>query len=176
MTKLPLPTLALVLFTLCCVTGCHRVADPTADPTADPAAKPAAKKPPADERTLYDRIGGEATIIAIVDDLMARAAADPKVNFTRTGTTRPWQATPDNLARLRTRLIQFLGTATGGPQRYEGEDMRTAHKGMRIAGAEFDAFAEAFKASLETAKVPQKEQKELLEIIESTRGPIVERN
>jgi hemoglobin len=166
MTKLPLPTLALVLFALCGVTGCH--------PAAKSAAKPAAKKPPADERTLYDRIGGEATIVAIVDDLMARAAADPKVNFTRTGTTRPWQATPDNLARLRTRLIQFLGTATGGPHRYEGEDMRTAHRGMSITRGEFDAFVADVRASLETVGVKEKERKELLAIIESARGTVVE--
>ena len=138
-------------------------------------AKPAVKKkPPADERTLYDRIGGEPTIVAIVDDLMTRAAADPKVNFTRTGTTRPWQATPDNLARLRTRLIQFLGTATGGPQRYEGEDMRTAHRGMNITRGEFDAFAADCRASLEKTGVREKERKELLAIIESARGTVVE--
>ena len=138
------------------------------------ARKSAAKKPPADERTLYGRIGGEPTIVAIVDDLMARAAADPKVNFTRAGTTRPWQATPDNLARLRTRLIQFLGTATGGPQRYEGEDMRTAHRGMNITRGEFTAFTEHVRASLEKAGVKEKERKELLAIIESARGTVVE--
>src|SRR5688500_18981161 len=129
--------------------------------------KPAVKKkPPADERTLYDRIGGEPTIVAIVDDLMARAAADPKVNFTRTGTARPWQPTPENLARLRQRLIQCLGTATGGPQRYEGEDLRPAHRGMNITRGEFDAFVGDVRASIEKAGVKEKERKELLAIIE----------
>ena len=164
MTKLLLAVVVLTL-ALSAATGCQR------------ATKPAApKKPPVDERTLYDRIGGEATIVALVDDLMARAAADPKVNFTRTGTTRPWQATPDNLARLRTRLIQFFGTATGGPQRYEGEDMRTAHRGMRITRGEFDAFLADAAASLEKLGVKEKERKELLAIFESARGTVVEQH
>jgi hemoglobin len=135
--------------------------------------KPATKKPQEPQKTLYDRIGGEPTIVAVIDDLVARAAADPKVNFTRTGTPRPWQATPENLARLKTRLIQFLGTATGGPQRYEGEDMRTAHRGMRISQGEFAAFAKHLQASLEQAGVKEKERKELVDILESTRGTIV---
>ena len=156
--------LTLILALMICLSGCQQ------------SAKPRAKKPPAEpRRTLYERIGGEATIVAIVDDLVARAAADPKVNFTRTGTTRPWEATPENVARLKQRLIQFLGTATGGPQRYEGEDMRTAHRGMRITPLEYTAFVKDVAASLDAAGVKEKERKELLAIIESARGTIVER-
>ena len=141
-------------------------AQKTGDPDADE------EKPP--EKPLYVRIGGEKTIVALVDDLVARAAADPKVNVTRNGAPRPWQATPESVARLKTRLVQFLGTASGGPQKYEGEDMTTAHKGMRITTREFDAFADHFRAAMSTAGIAEKEQQELLAIVESTRGPIVE--
>ena len=126
------------------------------------------------QKTLYQRIGGEATIVKVVDDLIARAIADPNVDFTRQGTTRPWQPTPENLAQLKKRLVQFLGTATGGPQRYEGEDLRTAHRGMRITSPQFRAFARDLAASLDAAGVKEKERKELLEIIDSARGAIVE--
>jgi hemoglobin len=130
-----------------------------------------AKEP---QKTLYERIGGEATIVAVVNDLIARAMADPNVNFTRQGTTRPWQPTPENLAQLKKRLVQFLGTATGGPQRYEGEGLRTAHRGMRITPPQFRAFARDLAASLDAAGVKEKERKELLEIIDSAHGTIVE--
>ena len=138
----------------------------TGDPDADE------DKPP--EKPLYERVGGEKTIVALVDDLVARAADDPRVNFVRRGAPRQVQATPENVARLKTRLVQFLGTAAGGPQKYEGEDMTTAHKGMRITTGEFDAFAEHFRAAMYQVGIGEKEQKELTEIIESTRGPIVE--
>ncbi|MEA2707924.1 MAG: hemoglobin, partial [Phycisphaerales bacterium] len=119
-------------------------------------------------------IGGEAVIVVVVDDLVARAIADPAVNFARKGTPHEWQPTDANVQRLKERLVQFLGTATGGPQRYEGENLRTAHRGMRISKSEFDAFVKDFQASLQQANVPEKERKELLDIFKSARGPIVE--
>jgi hemoglobin len=142
----------------------------------DEASGAGAGKTKEPQKTLYDRMGGEKTIVALVDDFIARAMADPNLNFARQGTTRPWQATPENVAQLKNRLIQFLGTASGGPQRYEGEDMRTAHRGMRITGREFTAFVKDVGASLDAAGVKQKERKELLEIIDSARGSIVEQS
>jgi hemoglobin len=160
---LPAPALVLaMLLLLIPLNGCQQTAKPKAKKEAEP------------HKTLYDRIGGEATIVAVVEDLVARAAANPSVNFTRKGTPREWQATPENVARLKKRLIQFLGTATGGPQRYEGEDMRTAHRGMQIRPAEFAAFVKDVRAALEQAGVKEKERKELIAIIESARGTIVE--
>jgi len=44
---------------------------------------------------------------------------------------------------------------------------------MRIANAEFDAVVGDLKASLDKLQIPNKEQKELLAIIESTRPQIV---
>jgi hemoglobin len=151
----------------------QQAGDPADDD--DEAGGAGAGKAKVPQKTLYDRLGGEATIVAVVDDLLARAMADPNVNFTRQGTTRPRQATPENLSLLKKRLIQFLGTATGGPQRYEGEDLGTAHRGMRITTPQFKAFAKDLAASLDAAGVKEKERKELLEIIDSARGSIVEK-
>jgi hemoglobin len=157
-------TLALALVILSS-SGCQSTGSP-------PAAKEKPEKEP--QRTLYDRLGGEGTIVAVVDDLVPRAMADTKLNFTRKGTPRAWQPTPEYVARLKTRLVQLLCTATGGPQRYEGEDMRTAHRGMRISAAEFGAFVTDVEQSLEAAGVKEKERKEVLEIIKSAKGTVVE--
>jgi truncated hemoglobin YjbI len=171
-TKCPCPTTQPAAAGDAKPTEPKQAGDPADDEDADTGAGAGKTKEP--QKTLYDRLGGEATIAAVVDDLLARAMADPNVNFIRQGTTRPWQATPENLALLKKRLIQFLGTATGGPQRYEGEDLRTAHRGMRITAQQFKAFAKDLGASLDAAGVREKERKELLEIIESGRGAIVE--
>lgn len=135
-----------------------------------PAAQVQAK-----EKSLYDRLGGEAAIKAVVDDFVARAAGDPKVNFTRKGTDVEWQATPDNVAKLKKHLVQLVGMVTGGPQKYEGRSMKEAHQGMKITDAEFDALAADLKATLDKFKVPAREQMELLKIVGSTRGDIVEK-
>lgn len=125
------------------------------------------------EQSLYDRLGGEPAIAAVIDDFVARAAADTVLNFTRQGTANEWEATPENIDTLKMRLVQFVGQATGGPQVYEGQDMGTAHQGMEITNTEFDILGGHLKASLDVLAVPAQEQGELLAIVETTRSAIV---
>jgi hemoglobin len=134
---------------------------------------------------LYERLGGDAGIAKIVDDFLARALEDPRVNWQRIGVTlggfsfhhnQPvtWKATPANVAGLKKHMAQFFALATGGPARYDGEEMRSAHENLHITNAEFDAAVGDLKASLDRLKIPNQEQKELLAIVESTRPQIVE--
>jgi truncated hemoglobin YjbI len=127
------------------------------------------------ERTLYERLGGENAIRAVVDDFVTRALNDPKVNFTRKGTGAEWKATPENLERVKKTAVELVGMVTGGPQKYTGKSMKEAHKGMEITQAEFDAFAADCKASLDKFNVPAKEQDELMKIVASTAPDIVEK-
>lgn len=134
--------------------------------------------------SLFDRLGGEQGITAIVDDATPRLLQDPRVNFQRNGAKNgkfslfhkqavTWQATPENVTRFKTHIVQFLSLASGGPAHYEGRDMKSVHAGMHITNAEFDAAIGDFKASLDKLQIPNREQKELLAIIESTRPQIV---
>jgi hemoglobin len=70
-------------------------------------------------------------------------------------------------------MLQFLSLATGGPARYDGKTIKSSHAGMRITNAEFDATIGDLKASLDKLQVADREQKELLAIVESTRTQIV---
>ena len=136
-----------------------------------PGSLPALPTP----KTLYRRLGGEAGIAAVIDDLLVRAIADPKVNFTRKGTPAEWKPTPENVARLKKLLVELIGAATGGPQKYTGRSLRESHQGMKISPAEFDAFAADLKASLDKFKVPADEQEELLQIVGSTAVDIIDK-
>jgi len=133
--------------------------------------------------TLFDRLGGEQGITAIIEDFTPRAIQDPRVNWERRGAERTgffhhqkspeWRATPDNVTRLKKHLVQFIALATGGPAHYDGKEIKATHSGMHITNAEFDAAVGDLKASLDKLQIPNKEQKELLSIIESTRPEIV---
>lgn len=140
------------------------------------------------KETLYERLGGEQGITAIVDDFTIRALEDPRVNWARKGVesggllsvfrkNEPnavmWQATGDNVAQLKTHMIQFFSLATGGPPKYEGKEIKQTHAGMQITNAEFDAAIGDLKASLDRLQIADREQKELLAIVESTRPQIV---
>ena len=135
---------------------------------------------------LFDRLGGEKGITAIVDDFTPRVLQDPRVDWQRKGVkssgfsfsrkgsdSTAWSATTVNIANLKKHLVQFIVLATGGPVRYDGKEMKSAHAGMKIGNPEFDAALGDLKASLDRLQIPNKEQKELLSIIESTRPQIV---
>jgi hemoglobin len=124
-------------------------------------------------KTLWDRLGGEPAVTAVISDFVDSAAGDPKVNFTRMGHTRHWEATPDNVKKLKRRLVEFVSANTGGPIKYTGKDMVTVHTGMNISDAEFDALAGHLSRSLDKFKVKQREKDELLAVIGSTRPTIV---
>lgn len=160
---------AAVAVTLACslflATGCKQ---------EDQSASDNRKMSAAPMRSLYDRLGGEPAITAVIDDFVNRAAADPKVNFTRKGTDKEWAATPDNVAKLKKHLTQFVCMAAGGPQKYEGKAMKPVHAGMKITEAEFSAIAADLVASLDKFKVPQKEKDDLMAVVGSTKGDIVE--
>jgi truncated hemoglobin YjbI len=134
--------------------------------------------------TLFDRLGGDSAINAIVDDFIDRVIQDPRVNWARKGVTTggnifrrgesvAWTPSPENVARLKLHMVQFLALATGGPAHYEGQTIEASHEDMRITNAEFDATVGVLKASLDRLQIPSQKQKELLAIIESTRPQIV---
>jgi hemoglobin len=133
---------------------------------------------------LYDRLGGQAGISNLVADFTQRALDDPRVNWTRQGVARGgfslhkgksemWDPTPENVEKVKKHLVEFLALATGGPAEYTGKQLEGAHADMHISNPEFDAAIGDLKASLDRLKIPNKEQKELLAIVESTRPQIV---
>lgn len=142
------------------------------------------KVPKAEKRqTLYERLGGETGVAAIIDDFTARVMEDPRVNWQRSGIKRgglfrsnrsvAWDPNPGNVANLKKHLAQFIAVAAGGPPVYDGKDIKQSHADMQISNPEFDAAIGDMKASLDKLQVPDKEQKELLAILESTRPEIV---
>ncbi len=132
--------------------------------------------------TLFDRLGANEGISRIVADFVQRALADPRVNWQRKGIEHgflrhtpvvDWMPTPANIATLNRHLVQFLGVTTGGPARYDGKEIQSTHAEMRITNPEFDAVIGDLKASLDRLRIADREQKELLAIVESTRPQIV---
>jgi hemoglobin len=151
------------------------------DKAAKPGEEGSAQAPT--KTTLFERLGGEPGITAIVDDFTQRALEDPRVNWQRKGVksggifgrkdSAAWTANPQNVATLKKHLVQFLSLATGGPAQYDGKNMKSTHAGMGIGNPEFDATIGDLKASLDKLQIPTQEQKELLAIIESTRPQVV---
>jgi hemoglobin len=125
---------------------------------------------------LYQRLGGDVMISAIVEDWVGQAASDPRVNFTRKGTAQEWLATPENVDKLKGHLIEYFEAATGGPDEYHGRDLRSVHANMGITDAQFDAIEVDLARSLAKYDVPARETSEFMALVERTRKDIVVEN
>jgi len=115
-------------------------------------------------KSLYDRLGGQPAITAVVDDFVGNVAADARINAFFAHTDIP---------RLKHLLVEQICQASGGPCVYEGRDMKTTHAGMNINDAQFNALVEDLKRSLDKFNVPAKEQGELLGTLGSLKPQIV---
>ena len=115
--------------------------------------------------TLFDRLGGSAAITAVVDDFVARCAADDRINqkFART-----------DVARLKSMLVDQVTMASGGRATYTGRSMADTHRGMGVTAGEFDALVGDLVATLNQFNVPAAQQDELLGILGPLRSDIVE--
>jgi hemoglobin len=76
--------------------------------------------------------------------------------------------------QLKKHIMQFISLSTGGPNFYDGREMKDSHAGLHITNGEFEAADGDLKASMDKLQVGDKEQRELLAIIESTRTQVVE--
>ena len=97
------------------------------------------------EHTIYEAIGGDTALVAVVDDFYGRVLADPGLAGFFAGT---------NMTRLKGRQVEFFAAALGGPLPYTGASIRDAHQGRGIAQRHFDLVAGHLVASLVAAGVP----------------------
>jgi hemoglobin len=116
------------------------------------------------DASLYDRLGGKPAITAVVDDFVGNVAADSAINRRFANADIP---------HLKMELVNQICQATGGPCTYTGKDMVSAHKGMHISDAEFNALVGDLVKSLDKFKVPEKEKGELLSALGGMKPAIV---
>ena len=119
---------------------------------------------PADHSPLYDRLGGKPAITAVVDGFVGKVAADKRINGYF------WNA---DVANLKQMLFEQICAASGGPCRYSGKDMKTAHAGMNIKDGEFTALVEDLVGAMNDLHVGKTEQKELLTTLGGLKGEVV---
>src|SRR5438552_18763782 len=88
--------------------------------------------------SLYDNLGGKKAITAVVDEFVGRVAADNRINKYFKATA----SDPKRLAKFKMNLVDQICEVSGGPCKYKGKDMKTAHMGMGISASDFDALVQ----------------------------------
>jgi hemoglobin len=119
----------------------------------------------AQQKSLFERLGGMPAISAVVDDFANNVLNDTRINkkFAKSDPTR-----------LLANLKDFVCNATGGPCKYTGLSMKESHKNMGTTAGEFNALVEDLIKTLNKFNVGPTEQKELLAALGPLKGDIVE--
>lgn len=133
----------------------------TTTATAEPGDQP-------DQPSLYERIGGRATLERVIPDVIALHFENPIVGerFRNANTPVP------ELERL---AIEFFATGLSGQPTYNGRSMPETHAGMNITTTEFVAVLDDILAALERHNVGETEQAELLRIAYGMKDEIIGR-
>jgi hemoglobin len=124
------------------------------------------------QQSLYDRLGGLKGITVVVDDFINRLVANkelnknPAIDAGRKRSPAPY---------LKFQVSQMVCGVAGGPCKYTGKAMRESHVHLNISEKEWGVMAEEFKKSLDEFKVPAAEQKDLFDIVGTTKADIVVR-
>jgi len=121
------------------------------------------------EKSLYERLGGAKGIAALVDDIVEAHMANPVIS----ARFLPYRSQPERLAAVKQHTRSFLGAGTGGPEKYEGRDMRTAHRGMNVNAEEYMATVDDILATLEKHRIDEAARKDVLAIAWSLKGDIM---
>jgi hemoglobin len=117
--------------------------------------------------SLYERIGGEAAIMAAVGIFYKKVLADD--------TTRPFFADLD-MDKQTQKQISFMAWALGGPSEYKGRDLREAHADLVKRGLteeHFTAVVRHLKSTLEEMGVAPADVNEALQIVGGTKGQVL---
>jgi hemoglobin len=123
----------------------------------------------AQEKSLYDRLGGYDGISKVVDDFIGRLVGDKQFEKFFIG-----QST-DSRKKIRQHIVDQFCSATGGPCLYTGRDMKTTHGGLGITEAEWNAAAKHLVASLDKFKVDEKSKGEVVAFVTTLKKDIVEK-
>src|SRR5260370_22532061 len=129
-------------------------------------AEPAAPPPAAHDNTgLYELFGGKPGIVSLVDDFTERMLKDERVRD---------RFDPAHIQHFKDMVVDQICQALGGPCVYKGKDMRSAHLGMHITGAEYDALTADMTAALDARHIPKEAQRRFMAIRDGRRNEIVD--
>jgi hemoglobin len=114
--------------------------------------------------TLYERLGSWDGIEQIVTDTIANHRKNPAISH--------YFADVDT-SQLAGHVTAFFAAGTGGPSKYEGRDMTTAHANMGLSDEDFDSAVADVLLALDQNGIGDAEKTEVASILESLRPAVM---
>jgi hemoglobin len=114
--------------------------------------------------SLYLALGQKAGITALMDDFVGRVLRDERIKHHFKDT---------NPKALKDSLSDQFCQLSGGPCKYEGADMKSAHADMGIRKHEFHALVEDLQAAMDARGIPFAQQNRLLALLAPMHRDII---
>src|SRR5215217_9432069 len=108
--------------------------------------------------SLYDRLGGVYNIAPVIDDLIDRVMADPRLNANPRVDEAHHRV---SAAGFKYFVTELVCREAGGPQTYSGRSMGDSHRHLMITDEEWLAFMDDLQQALDKFEIPQPERGEL---------------
>jgi hemoglobin len=124
----------------------------------------------AGEESLCRRLGGSDAISTVVKSFLMKMRKDDPDKLGRFWLHRG----TDGVAREEQRIVDFVQSATGCDRLYVGRSMADAHRGMGLSAKDWDRTVDFLSATMNEFKVAPELQNEVVTLVGSTRGSIVE--
>lgn len=119
---------------------------------------------PKSSPTLYDKLGGEPGVSAIIQGTLEYTLQDPRIAHTFENS---------NVPRVEKLLIEQICDLTGGPCEYSGQTMERSHRGLELTTLHFNALVENMQKAMDGENVPFATQNKLLAILAPMHTDIV---
>ena len=120
---------------------------------------------------LYERLGGQETVVASVETFYTMLKADPMMERTFKGVFD--DKTGQRADRFKTMMRGLMCYMADGGCWYVGLTMHAAHSHMDITEAEYDAMMEHLDNALAAHNVGEKERDEMIELFNGLKSDIV---
>jgi len=114
--------------------------------------------------SLYQRLGGEEGIKKFLNDLFDRHQKNPKIS--------PFLEHVD-LEKLKRLALEFFSMGTGGPLKYTGRDMRSAHAHLHLTEENFEDSNSDILLTLRENGIDQETTDEVFSILNSLKGEVL---
>ena len=118
----------------------------------------------ADQRTLYEQMGGEPKMRAIAEEFTRVLLADDRTNFT---------FAESDIEKFTQLFYEQLSEVTGGPVKYTGRSMKESHDKLNITNEMFNALVEDLYIAFERNDVPYRLQNKVMAVFAPMQRDIV---
>ena len=122
------------------------------------------EQPAGPDKPLFERLGGQPAINAVVHEFVAMTGADPRINMFFTNVDIP---------KLEKAMDDHICSITGGGCTYAGKSMLDAHTNMKVLQKDFDAFMDDLDKTLTKLDVPAREKGEVLGAFRGVAADVV---